>query len=101
MSQVRFRQIARLEKLAEPYLKRRRQNEEEWQRTIRGAVSNAAVLAFLIRYGDPKIGEPLSCAWERFTNTHVWKEFCDNGKALHSYREHIRAHPTVEITYWC
>jgi hypothetical protein len=78
MSQVRFRQIARLEKLVQPYLKRTRQIEEEWQRTIRGAVSNAAVLAFIIRYGDPKIGEPLSCAWERFTNTDVWKECCDN-----------------------
>jgi hypothetical protein len=84
MSQARFRQIARLEKLVQPYLKRTRQIEEEWQRTIRGAVSNATVLAFLIRYGDPKIGEPLSCAWERFTNTHVWKECCDNWEDLAS-----------------
>jgi hypothetical protein len=47
-----------------------------------GAASHAAVLAFLIRYGEPKIGEPLSCAWERFINTHVWKECCDKWDAM-------------------
>jgi hypothetical protein len=82
MSQVRFRQIARLEKLAQPYLKRRRQIEKEWQWTIDRAADHAAILAFLIRYGDPKIGEPLSCAWERFVNTRVWKEYCDNWEAM-------------------
>jgi hypothetical protein len=76
MSRTRFRQIARLEKLAQPYLRAGRKTEEEWQSTIRGAAANAAILAFLIRYGNPNIGEPLSCAWERFTNTQVWREYC-------------------------
>ena len=33
MSQARFRQIARLEKLAQPYLKARRHAEEKWKWT--------------------------------------------------------------------
>ena len=82
MSQVRFRQIARLEELAQPYFKRRRQIEKEWQGTIRGAADHAAILAFVIRYGDPKIGEPLSCAWERCINTQMWKKCCDDWEAM-------------------
>ncbi len=82
MSQTRFRQVARLEKLAQPYLKGRRHAEQEWEGTLRGAAANAAVLAFLIRYGDPRIGEPLSCAWERFISTQVWKEYCDRWEAM-------------------
>jgi hypothetical protein len=83
MSQTRFRQVARLEKLAQPFLGAgRKTEEEEWQFTIRGAAANAAILAFLIRYGNPNIGEPLSCAWERFTTTQVWKEYCDKWEAM-------------------
>ena len=80
MRQSRFRQIARLEKLAEPYLKRRHQIEKRWRQTISGAANHAAILAFLIRCGDPKIEEPLSCAWKRFINTRTWKQCCNNGK---------------------
>ena len=47
-----------------------------------GAAAHAAVLTFVIRYGDPKIGEPLSCAWERFISTDVWKEHCDKLEAM-------------------
>jgi hypothetical protein len=82
MSQTRFRQIARLEKLAQPYFEVGREIEEKWQMTLDGAAANAAFLAFLIRYGKPNIGEPLSGAWERFTNTHVWKEYCDKWEAM-------------------
>jgi len=82
MSQTRFRQIARLEKLAQPYIRRKRQIEKEWQAMPRHAAAHAAVLAFVIRYGDPEIGEPLSCAWERFINTNVWKECCDKWEAM-------------------
>jgi ABC-type sulfate transport system substrate-binding protein len=57
MSRTRLRQIARLEELAQPYIERRRQIEKEWQRIPPGAAAHAAVLAFVIRYGDPKIGE--------------------------------------------
>ena len=82
MSQTRFRQIARLEKLAQPYIRRKRQIEKEWQAMPRHAAAHAAVLAFVIRYGDPEIGEPLSCAWERFINTDVWKGCCDKWEAM-------------------
>lgn len=82
MNQTRFRQIALLEKLAQPYIQRKQQIEKEWQWTRQGAAANAAVLAFVIRYGDPKIGEPLSRAWERFINSHVWAECCDNWEAM-------------------
>src|ERR1700730_4029770 len=82
MNQTRFRQIARLEKLAQPYIQRKQQIEKEWQGTRQGAAANAAVLAFVIRYGDPQIGEPLSRAWERFINSHVWTECCDNWEAM-------------------
>ena len=77
MSQARFRQIARLEKLAQPYLKARRHAEEEWKWTLRGAVENAAILAFLIRYGNPRIDEPLSCACQRCSEFNVWRELAD------------------------
>ena len=82
MSQTRFRQIASLEKLAQPYLEAGRRTEGKWQLTRVGAVANAASLAFLNRYGNPNIGEPLSCAWERCTNTQVWKEYCDKWEAM-------------------
>jgi hypothetical protein len=77
MSRVRFRQIARLEALAQPYIKRRQQTEEEWRLTRVGAAAHAAVLAFLIRYGNPTIDEPLSCAWQRCSESSAWKEYCD------------------------
>ena len=82
MSQTRFRQIARLEKLAQPYFEVALQNEREWQLTRHAAVGNAAILAFLIRYGKPKIGEPLSSAWERLTSIQLWKEYCDKWEAM-------------------
>jgi hypothetical protein len=89
MSQIRFRQIARLEKLAPPYLEARRNTQREWYATRVGAAANAAILGFLIHYGNPKIGEPLSCAWERFTSTEVWKEYCDKweANALEQFRD--------------
>jgi hypothetical protein len=76
MRQTRIRQVARLEKLAQPYLKQKRQDDREWEHTIRGAVQHAAVLAFLIRYGDPRDDEPLSSACERCASSTAWNECC-------------------------
>jgi hypothetical protein len=78
MSAMRMRQLRRLERLAQPYLKWQQRAEEQWQNTIDGAASHAAVLAFLFRYGDPKIGQPLSSACERISECPVWKELCDD-----------------------
>ena len=82
MSQNRFRRIARLELAARPYIGMRDRIQDQSESTRLGAVAHAAVLAFLIRYGDPKIGEPLSCAWQRFEDTDVWKQYCDKWKEL-------------------
>jgi hypothetical protein len=95
MSQARFRQIAHLEKLAQPYLKQKRQTEQEWKPTLQGAVANAAILAFLIRYGNPIIDEPLSCACQRFSDSNAWKEFSDKlllspRRGEYSFKPHSR-----------
>ena len=73
MSRNRFRQIARLERLADPYLDYQRRIELTWQQKLRGVVGHAAVLAVLIRHGDPKIGEPLSDACKR-VECSAWRE---------------------------
>ena len=62
MSRARIRQIARLQRAAQPYLKQKEQDDRKWQQTIRGAANHAAVLAFVYRYGQPQIDEPLSDA---------------------------------------
>jgi hypothetical protein len=76
MDEIRSRQIARLEKLAQPYIARRRQTEDEWRQTRQGAAAHAAVLAFLIRYGNATIDEPLSSAWKRCGESSAWTECC-------------------------
>ena len=82
MSQARIRQIARLQRLAQPCLKQKEQDDRKWQQTIRGAANHAAVLAFLIRYGKPRIDEPLSDACERCAQSAAWKDCCDEFKSL-------------------
>jgi hypothetical protein len=77
MSQNRSRQIVRLEELAQPYLKRRRQIEKEWEQIHSFAVDHAAILAFIIRHGAPIIDEPLSCAWQRCSESSAWIECCE------------------------
>jgi hypothetical protein len=78
MSQVRRRQIARLEKLAGPTIERVRQAEDAVKAQIRdSAISHAIGLGALILYGNPKEDEPLSDAWqrciERFPSLEPWK----------------------------
>lgn len=85
MSTTRLRRIARLERLAEPYLKWKSGIEKEWQRTLVGAAEHAAVLAFLIRYGNPQLDEPLECAIQRCGEAAAWKE-CRNEFNLNNYR---------------
>jgi hypothetical protein len=76
MSQVRIRQVARLEKLAQPHIERSRQTKEQWQALRMQACAHAAIFAFLIRYGNPAIDEPLSCAWQRCSESSEWIESC-------------------------
>ena len=77
MSATRFRRIARLERLAELYLEWKSGIEKEWQRILGGAAAHAAVLAFLIRYGNPQLGEPLEWAIKRCAEATAWKEHCN------------------------
>jgi hypothetical protein len=77
MSATRFRRIARLEKLAEPYLEWKSQIEKEWEETLAGAARHAAVIAFVIHYGNPQIDEPLKCASQRCAEAAAWKVCCD------------------------
>ena len=77
MYQTRSRQIARLTKLGSTYVAKRTAIEEKWQDVRKGAVLHATVLAFLVRHGKPKIGEPLSDACQRVSESKVWKAFRD------------------------
>ena len=87
MSLARFRQMARLEKLAELPLKIRQETERDWQSTLHLAVGHAATLSFIIRYGNPQIGEPLSLACQRVAELDVWREYCEKFPLLFVYSE--------------
>jgi transposase-like protein len=75
MNQIRFRQIARLEKRALPYIRQREGIVQQLQKLRRGAVAHATVLALLVRYGNLQLGEPLSRACARVTESELWVLF--------------------------
>ena len=65
MTQARLRQVARLEKLIVPYLKRQQEQKSQTTEFMRNeAFVKLANLALLILHGDPKIDEPLTAAWQ-------------------------------------
>ena len=87
----RFRQIARVEKLAKFDIEVARATGQKWVMTLQGAVANAAILAFLIRYGNPQIGEPLSCACQQVNKSDAFKECREKFPSLqHSFNPHNR-----------
>jgi len=47
------------------------------RRLHRGAIAHAAVLAFVMRYGNPQMGEPLSEACRRASASETWKTCCE------------------------
>lgn len=69
--------LARLEVEARPYIQRVRAQKTSDERGLRRAVEHAAVLAFIVRYGKPRIEEPLSRACERCEVSDAWKECCE------------------------
>ncbi len=75
MNQIRLRQIARLEKRA--YIRQREGIAQQLRKLRNGAVAHAAVLAFVMRYGNPQMGEPLSEACRRVTESEAWKACCE------------------------
>jgi len=79
MTQARFRQIARLEKLATPYINRRREGETHILEVMREeAFRYVANLSLLILYGNPKTDEPLLNAWDRVRKSAAWQECRNN-----------------------
>jgi len=74
MSHIRLRQIARLERLYRPYLKRRRESDAQLEKLCReNAFICVANLSVLILYGNPKIDEPLLSAWQRCLESAAWQ----------------------------
>jgi hypothetical protein len=84
MSQNRFRQIARLENAARPYIGMRNRIEHQCS----GARGNFCIFHPIRR---SKIGEPSSCAWQRLQDTEVSREYCrkwDEMKIAHLRKLH-------------
>jgi hypothetical protein len=54
------------------------------------AAASLATVAFIIRFGDPQIGEPLSRACGRVENSEAWKECCAMSPGLPSWRGKFR-----------
>jgi hypothetical protein len=77
MSRARLRQLARLEKLAVSYIAQKRRHEEEARATHASQCEKAFItmanVAVLILYGDPQVGEPLTCAWQRCLQSTAWQ----------------------------
>lgn len=70
MTLARQRQLARLEKLAEPHIERIRQAKAHHyaktaEKVFNSSLVHAANLSLIILYGKPQIDEPLSKAWQR------------------------------------
>jgi hypothetical protein len=86
MNQIRSRQVARLEKLAQPYIKRRQQSSAHIEAFMRKeAFEHVANLSLLILYGKPKIDEPLLDAWRRVLESTAWRECCEKHGGFDSY----------------
>jgi hypothetical protein len=100
MNQTRFRQIARLEKRALPYIKQRERAAQESQNLHRGAVAHAAVLAFVMRYGNPQMGEPLSEACLRVAESEAWKD-CRDKFPLYTFYPHLNGNLFQPCTREC
>jgi hypothetical protein len=75
ITMARFRQTARLERLAEAYLRPKEEADSQFEESVRNyAFIHSANLSALILYGDPKIDEPLSFAWRRCLESAEWQK---------------------------
>ena len=88
MTQHLLRRISRLEKRAKPRLESVNRTKLKWQTILQGIVAHAAVLTFLVRYGNPNIGEPLSCACRRVSETGAWRECREKYPLLKRWHDH-------------
>ena len=103
MSQVRFRQVARLERLARLYIKRKQEYRTERLEVVRKELFvQVANLSFLILYGDPKIDEPLSKAWQRCLESEAWNASLEKHPAIGEYgyyQQHINPFHDLGATF--
>lgn len=76
MSARRIRQLIRLEEKLQPDIRRaaRRKAKEHFELYM--AAGHSAIIAFLTRYGAPRIEEPLWRACKRVENSEAWGECC-------------------------
>jgi hypothetical protein len=87
MSQIRLRQVARLERLALLHVKTKSEYRAEMDEVLRSeAFVSVANLSLLILYGNPKIEEPLSNAWQRCVESKAWKECLEKHPDIGEYR---------------
>jgi len=62
-----------LEKLALPYIERKRREQEARASEREKHFAVVANLAVLILYGHPQVGEPLTFAWRRCVESKAWQ----------------------------
>jgi hypothetical protein len=75
IARARFRQTARLERLAESYFRPKEEADSRFEEIVRNyAFIKSANLSALILYGDPQIDEPLSFAWRRCLESAEWQK---------------------------
>jgi hypothetical protein len=74
MSHARRRQVARLEQLAKPILERKREGDARIFEFMKSEASiRIACLSLIILYGEPRIDEPLTIAWDRCAQSAAWR----------------------------
>lgn len=108
MNRRQFRRLDRLEQWSVSHFQRKQKAREEQQKTITpdqvtwtrvSAFRMATAVCLLTLYGDPKIDEPLTAAWQRCIESKAWISSCERYGHLReyiigTYPEHI--HPTKE-----
>jgi hypothetical protein len=78
-----LRRIARLEELATPHAAVLLEEEKQQKLKLCFTAGNAAVLVLLAHHGNPQIGEPLSRAMARCSESEAWQECCERFKERH------------------
>jgi hypothetical protein len=74
MSAAQFRRAARLENRASAYIRRNHLQQDEGKDAHReGDFVTVANIGILLLYGDPRIGEPLTKAWQHCLQSPAWR----------------------------
>jgi hypothetical protein len=97
MQQSRFRQVARLEQMLRPYLKRKSYRSQfRWQFetfTRKEAFITIANLSFVILFGGPTLGESLVMAWRRCRESAPWQAHLNSHGEMPEYFDPFRPYP--------